>query len=270
MNKRNVSSLVIVAIIVLIGFINNFIVDSIAVALISLGCIYEFNKAFKSKGYEPITWISYFITVIIFIISSITKNELQNTLFLILPPLVVILTYITVILQNLKRNIIDICITLASIVYIPGMLCFLNEILQFPNGRLVVLYVLSAAFASDSFAFLIGTKFGKRKLCPKISPKKTVEGSIAGIIGVVVCFIIITIIGNTYFNLGYNIVYMILAGIIAAIAGQFGDLAASSVKRFTGVKDFSMLIPGHGGILDRFDSILFVAPIIYTFLLLYN
>ncbi|MNI47465.1 Phosphatidate cytidylyltransferase [compost metagenome] len=125
------------------------------------------------------------------------------------------------------------------------------------------------AFASDTFAYFIGSKFGKTKLCPDISPKKTVEGAIGGILGVMITYCVITYIANTYFMMDFNIIYILLAGVIAGISGQFGDLSASAIKRYCKVKDFGNLMPGHGGILDRFDSILFVAPIIYIFLKLY-
>ena len=137
------------------------------------------------------------------------------------------------------------------------------------DGRFYIWLVFLGAFASDTFAFLVGKKFGKTKLCPDISPNKTVEGSIGGIVGVIISYAILTYIGNTWLNLDLNYLYMVIAGVIAGIAGQFGDLSASAIKRYCGVKDFGNLIPGHGGILDRFDSILFVAPVIYMFLKVY-
>ena len=108
-------------------------------------------------------------------------------------------------------------------------------------------------------------KFGKHKLTP-ISPKKSVEGSIAGIIGAVILSIIYTYILNKVWN--FEISYIAIVGIatILSVLGQIGDLAASSVKRFTGIKDFGKIIPGHGGMLDRIDSILLIAPFAYFLL----
>ena len=92
---------------------------------------------------------------------------------------------------------------------------------------------------------------------------------IGGIIGVVLSYAVLTYIANRYFGMTLQYGYTLMAGVIAGIAGQFGDLSASAIKRYCNVKDFGNLIPGHGGILDRFDSILFVAPVIYMFLKIY-
>jgi phosphatidate cytidylyltransferase len=105
---------------------------------------------------------------------------------------------------------------------------------------------------------------GKVKLCPKVSPKKTVEGALGGIVGSVA---LSTLSGIIFNNLGVDIkiIHFVVSGFLCGIASELGDLAASYIKRYTGIKDFGNLIPGHGGILDRFDSILFTAPVIYYY-----
>ena len=125
------------------------------------------------------------------------------------------------------------------------------------------------AFISDTFAFLVGSKFGKTKLAPDISPNKTVEGSIGGILGVILSFIIITLVGNYKLGINGNVFYWTLISIAASVAGQFGDLTASAIKRYCKIKDFGNIMPGHGGVLDRFDSLMFVAPIVYLFIKIY-
>ena len=140
------------------------------------------------------------------------------------------------------------------------------KIIVMDNGRILIWFVILGAFASDTFAYFIGSKFGKKKLCPNISPKKTVEGAIGGIIGVLISYTLLMLIANTFFSMNFEILHIIISAIIASIAGQIGDLSFSAIKRFCKIKDFGTIIPGHGGILDRFDSILFVAPIIYVLL----
>jgi phosphatidate cytidylyltransferase len=132
-------------------------------------------------------------------------------------------------------------------------------------GHYLVWYIFIAAWASDVFAFMVGTRIGKHKFT-KISPKKSVEGCIAGIIGADVVAVIYTLIINNGFNQGINIGLAIVVVSLLTIIGQVGDVFASAIKRYCGIKDFSNLIPGHGGMLDRVDSVIFVIPFAYILL----
>ncbi len=135
------------------------------------------------------------------------------------------------------------------------------------NGKLLIWYLAIAAWGTDTFSYFFGIRFGKHKLTP-ISPKKSIEGSIGGIVGAVIVSIIYTYIINKTGKM--EISYIVISAITAmlSILSQIGDLAASSIKRYTGIKDFGELIPGHGGMLDRIDSILFIAPFAYFLLML--
>lgn len=269
MNKRTLSSAILVIIVATILIINNPIVYTVSVMALSFVGIYEYNKAFKTAGYHPIEWVGYTSCLGILLMGVGIDADLKFMLAKILLPILVMLMFIYIIVKNLKVNIIDLAISFLSIAYIPLMFSFIKLILSMNSGRILILFVFFGAFASDVMAYLIGCKFGKRKLCPIISPKKSVEGSIAGIVGVVVSYIVITLITNSFFGTEFNILYICGLAIIASIAGQFGDLAASSIKRFCNIKDFGKLMPGHGGILDRCDSIMFVAPIVYIFFKVY-
>lgn len=257
------------SILILIMVVNEPVLDTIVVTSLSMLGIYEYNKAFKSIGYRPISWVGYLSCAIIFTMGGLIDDSSKILLIKIGIPAMLISIFMYIIVTNLKRSIVDVAITVFSLIYIPFMFSFLKLILMMDNGRILIWYVFLGAFASDTFAYIVGTKLGRTKLCPDISPKKTVEGSIGGIIGVIISYIILTYIGNAYFDLNINMLTILLAGLIAGIAGQFGDLSASAIKRFCNIKDFSEIIPGHGGILDRFDSILFVAPVIYMFLKVY-
>ena len=118
--------------------------------------------------------------------------------------------------------------------------------------------VFLISWGTDTFAYLFGIIFGKHKLCPSISPKKTIEGALGGIFGSLILLNLFN-----YFVLKNNIVFVTLSGIILSIVAQIGDLFASKIKREMGIKDFSNIIKGHGGFLDRFDSIIFVTPLVY-------
>ncbi|MBJ6746209.1 phosphatidate cytidylyltransferase [Streptococcus sp. 121] len=125
-----------------------------------------------------------------------------------------------------------------------------------------VLYALFIVWATDSLAYFVGKRFGQRKLLPQVSPNKTVEGSLGGIAGAMVVTAIYYLVSPGTFN-GRSFFLVLLLSIFFSVAGQFGDLVESSIKRHYGVKDSGRFIPGHGGLLDRFDSLLFVFPLLH-------
>ena len=269
MKKRVITGAVLIALIILILWINIPLVDTIFILLISLMGMYEYNKAFKSAGYNVVPIVGYISCFSILLMGLNIPTDITILISRIAIPSVLIVTFIYSILSKLKITIIDVAITILSIVYIPFLFSFLKLILMMEHGRLFIWFVIMGAFACDTFAFLIGCKFGKNKLCPEVSPKKTIEGSIAGILGVVITYIIIYFIARFCLNIYLNIWIIMLMAVVSGIIGQFGDLAASSIKRFCKIKDFGLIMPGHGGILDRCDSIMFVAPIVYMILKVY-
>mgnify|MGYP002800820825 FL=1 len=134
------------------------------------------------------------------------------------------------------------------------------------HGMFYVIVTIFAAWAADAGAYVFGSRFGKRKLCPKISPKKTVEGAVSGIIvNVLMMLLFGFIFQHLYWNSTVQVNYAILVviGGVGAVLSMLGDLSFSIIKRSCHIKDFSEVIPGHGGILDRFDSVIFVAPFVY-------
>lgn len=269
MKKRIFSGIIFLTIMVLIIFANEPLIDTTVVVILSLMGIYEYNKAFKKAGHKPISWVGYIGCLVIFTMGGIISDPDKILIIKIALPTILIALFAYIIVTNLKRTIIDLAITVFSLIYIPFMFSFIKLILMMDNSRLLIWYVFLGAFACDTFAFFIGSKFGKKKLCPDVSPGKTVEGAFGGILGVIIAYIVITYIANRYFAISIDMLMILVAAIIAGIAGQFGDLSGSAIKRYCKIKDFGNLIPGHGGILDRFDSVLFVAPVIYIFLKLY-
>lgn len=151
---------------------------------------------------------------------------------------------------------------LSCIVYVR----YLDPDWGFLPGTFMVVYLLFCAWFGDSGAYFVGTFLGKHKLCPEISPKKTVEGLIGGIVTVGVVVTIQCLVYNLLLPADVKMNYAVLipVGMAASGVGVLGDLSASVIKRQYDVKDFGSLMPGHGGILDRFDSVLFVAPFLYV------
>ncbi len=133
--------------------------------------------------------------------------------------------------------------------------------LHFDGGCELVWILFACTWASDTFAYFIGSAIGSHRLAPSISPNKTIEGFLGSIVGTALTAVVV---GTFLF--GYPITQMAEIGVILAIVATLGDLVESSIKRYTGVKDSGFIIPGHGGVLDRFDSILYTAPVFYYFI----
>ena len=141
---------------------------------------------------------------------------------------------------------------------------FTSIVLLREQGKYLYLLVFIGPWVSDTFAYIFGRLLGKHKLIPEVSPKKTVEGSIAGIVFAAVSFVVYGMIINNFFDssLTPNYVLLALSGAIVSVISQIGDLSASAVKRRFGIKDYGFIFPGHGGVMDRFDSVIMTSPVL--------
>lgn len=153
-------------------------------------------------------------------------------------------------------------VCLAAGLLIPLLFSSLARLHGAADGKFLVLIPFLLSFISDSGAYFAGVFLGKHKLAPKISPKKTVEGLVGGVVAAIVGMLIFCVILQRFFGFSYNIGAACVYGLLGSLAGVFGDLSFSVIKRQTGIKDYGNLIPGHGGILDRFDSTIFIAPLV--------
>ena len=172
-------------------------------------------------------------------------------------------------LDHVKVRIEMIALCYVSGVVVPFLMSALIRILAMTTGRYVILIPFAVAFLSDSGAYFAGLKFGKHKLAPVVSPNKTIEGVLGGLAAAIAGMILYALVLDLafpQFRVNYGIA--ILYGLVGSLAGVFGDLCFSIIKRQTGIKDYGNLIPGHGGVLDRFDSMMMVAPLMEALLLL--
>ena len=265
--KRVSSALIgfpIVACILIFG--NKYLVD-ICVSIIAMMSLHEYFHSFKDeKKNHDLSWIAYIAAALISIIHIIPSDYILKTIAAIIPISILVL-FAQIIATNMKYNIKDIAITFFGICYIVIFLMYIPLIREMQNGRILIWYVFFTAWGTDVFAYCIGKRFGKHKFS-EVSPNKSIEGCIAGTIGAIVISLIYTLICNTYFGMSFSYLYIILIAVVLSLVGQLGDFAASSIKRYTGIKDFSNLIPGHGGMLDRIDSVIFIAPFAYFLLTL--
>lgn len=259
--KRITSGLLgfpLVLVILLIG--NKFVVD-IALAIIAILAMDEYFNAI-SKISKPVRWIGYVSCISIAIIHIIPR-EMLNTLAILAIPILALILFSQVIATEMKTNFKDIAYTLIGIIYVVMFTMFVAKINGMENGKILIWFAIIAAWGTDIFAYFVGKTIGKHKFS-KISPKKSIEGCIGGTIGGVLLMLLYTYIANTFWGMSYSYVYIAGIGVILSLIGQIGDFAASSIKRYVDIKDYSNLIPGHGGMLDRIDSLIFLAPFAYA------
>ena len=244
---------------------NKYLVD-IAISIIAMLSLHEYFHCFKeqekNKNLSPIAYIAALSIAFIHIIPG---QYVLKTIGAIIPISILVLCA-QVIATNMKYNVKDIAITVFGICYIVIFLMYIPIIRETINGKITIWFVFITAWGTDVFAYLVGKKYGKHKFSP-ISPNKSIEGCFGGVIGAVALSIAYTIICNTWLGMKFNYLYIILIATVLSLVGQLGDFAASSIKRYTGIKDFSNLIPGHGGMLDRIDSVIFIAPFAYFLLM---
>jgi len=162
----------------------------------------------------------------------------------------------------------QVCISAFAALMVPGLLTAVVRLQMMNDGRFLVLVPCIIAFTADSGAYFVGRSFGRQKLAPIISPKKTVEGAIGGIACSTAAMLLYALVLRFGFHFSVNYIYAILYGALGAVGSIVGDLTFSVVKRQVQLKDYGNLLPGHGGILDRFDSMIVVAPLVEALVLL--
>ena len=172
------------------------------------------------------------------------------------------LLFMEMMLSHIKLRFDKVAVCFVAGLLLPYMLSNPVRIMNVFSGRYMVLIPFVAAFMGDTGAYFIGRSFGQKKLAPSISPNKTVEGLIGGIGFGVVSMLLYGVVLQFAFDLKINYLFAVIYGIVGAVSGAFGDLCFSVIKRQTGIKDFGNLIPGHGGILDRFDASIVVGCVI--------
>ncbi len=279
MKTRILSAIVLIVIGFTCIILGGYVMAVLAVFLAAVG-LYEFYKAFGHKGFKPVYAIGY-VYVLLMVLQiasgSATMTDLYFTNITAIAhinwfpviQLLIILALLTVnVFKHEQHSVVDLAITLLGGFYAVYLPSFFLSIRQMNNGLWLFILPLLACISADTFAYFIGSKFGKHKLIPSVSPKKSVEGSVAAFVGAALMTTVygVILIQTGVFEGLHLLHYPILGFIIGGLA-QIGDLTASATKRYTGVKDFGKLIPGHGGILDRIDSYIFVFPIVYYYLI---
>lgn len=251
----------IIAIPILFGIIAYGGKDAFAVMIIfaSLTGMHEYNR----MAFAPGLFLEKMETMLIALFI------LLAAFYANLPLLLAVLTFavMTVLILNLlriRKQGLDMMLAgrlILGILYIPLLMAHFILIRQSPSGVLWIFFILVMAFAGDTAAYYIGRQFGKHKLLPEVSPGKTVEGTI----GLVAGSIAGCLLFRQFFFPMLPVAHAAVLGLVGSVVGQLGDLSESALKRAAGVKDSGTLLPGHGGILDRLDCLMFITPFVYYY-----
>lgn len=234
--------------------------------------MYEMYRCLKTAGHHPVEWPGWLCLAASLVLFNL-NNIVVGGSVMYLMPLVGSACMVTsaVVLFRKEPKLEDILLSVLPLmcVLLPAM-CMLG--LQNVEGRLYQIVLILLAFgvplAGDTLAYFIGSKLGKHKLCPAVSPKKSVEGAAAGLVGSILFSILMWWIG-TRFGPMQPLWHFAVLGLVCGMAGQLGDLFASLIKRYCGVKDFGTIFPGHGGMMDRLDSVYWATVVVYVYLNLF-
>ncbi|KPU43912.1 phosphatidate cytidylyltransferase [Oxobacter pfennigii] len=235
----------------------------VALLIVTGIALYEYFNAVCSSNIKPmkVIGISGGLVMVLLLYNS------QTRVFAV--PYITILTLILLSIPvfSKKYNFWGAGATIVGILYISLFFGYLYLIRAIQGiGVYLIWFVFICSWVTDTSAYFSGMFFGKNKLAPDISPKKTIEGAIGGVVGSCIVCVLYGVFLNMQNIIDIPIFSIIIMGIIGSIISQIGDLAASAIKRNVGIKDYGHIMPGHGGVLDRFDSILFLAPVIYYYI----
>lgn len=268
MATRILTAVIGIAIAVIIMIFSHTIVINIAVAALTAMMIYEILNANKCTDSK----FSFAVCILFGATLPFFRLDVLNpyiTHFFVLFALLMLMSYLV---HFDKLNIEKLCYMLATTLLISAsMYCILSIRGIEGHGLYYVCLTLAAPWVSDAGAYFVGVSIGKHKLCPSISPKKTIEGAVGGVVINTIVFILACVGYKMFMEtrgeiITINYILAAVIGVSTALLAIIGDLVASLIKRQTNIKDFGKIMPGHGGALDRFDSVLFVAPVMLLIL----
>lgn len=231
-----------------------------SMGIISIVGMYELYRILKMEKGIPAV-VAYILAVVYYLDLYFGFFKYDMT-FLILCIVCLMAVYV---FSYPKYNTEQIMVTFFGIFYVAVMLSFVYLTRSMHDGLYLVWLIFLCSWGTDTSAYCVGVLFGKHKMSPKLSPKKSIEGAVGGIVGAMLLtwLFLVAFSGKMEaYSDSDTLIFVIIAGVCSFIS-MIGDLTASAIKRNYDIKDYGTLIPGHGGILDRFDSVIFIAPIVY-------
>ncbi len=239
-----------------------YLISNVAFLELTRACGIRTRKKLNALEITGLFAIAVYYMLIYF---AETHTYFMITVILLLMALMVVYVF-----SFPKYTANQVMATYFSLIYAPIMLSFVFLTRQLTYGAYLVWMIFISSWISDTCAYLVGVLIGKHKLVPHLSPKKTIEGSIGGILGsAIVGGLFGFFLLDKMMNVNQFGPILFVIGAIGSVISQVGDLAASAIKRNHDIKDYGNLIPGHGGIMDRFDSVIFTAPMIYFLIILF-
>lgn len=265
MVKRIITGVVAAALLAAVCIFTNSIVFSVAFGLLALLGVYEMLGCIGARRNFAIALCSYAMTIIaVVLIHTVSRHSLYITAYAGTLFCVLLILFASAVFSDGRVSVDKVCIAFTTCAYIITGFVSIILLRDMRMGKYVYLLAFIGPWVSDTFAYFTGMLLGKHKLIPSVSPKKTVEGSLGGIlfciIGCIVYgYIVKAVTGG---EIQFHIVFLALLGLIISIVSQIGDLIFSLIKRRYDIKDYGFIFPGHGGVLDRFDSVIATAPLI--------
>jgi phosphatidate cytidylyltransferase len=255
---RLISGVILMAITIAVIVLGGNVLFGVLLAISLIGLM-ELYKIVKINTALP-GILGYIAAVVYYFL--IYNNHTQHNMFLFITFLMLLM--FTYVIGFPKYTTEQIAIAFLGFFYVSVMLSYIYQIRNLEDGALIIWLVFIGSWGSDTCAYCIGMLFGKHKVTPVLSPKKSLEGCIAGVVGAaLIGFIYAMCVKNNLREIENPLPVITIIAAVSSIISQLGDLAASAIKRNHDIKDYGKLIPGHGGILDRFDSIIFTAPMVY-------
>lgn len=254
---RLLSGIVLVALI-LATIIPGGIILLVANMLISLVGVYELYRVLGIE--KKIPGITGYVAIITYYV-LLFMGKTQNILILIIVFLMCLLAQYVFMFPKYKTE--EISNAIMCMLYAGVMLSYIYNVRSGDNGAYTVWLIFLCSWGSDTCAYLAGVAFGKHKMAPVLSPKKSIEGAIGGVVGAAVLGAVYATVFADKITINNPVMVFALICAVGALISMVGDLAASAIKRNHDIKDYGKLIPGHGGIMDRFDSVIYVAPVIW-------
>lgn len=261
MIKRIITGLIALAILIPLLVFSGTFVFPVLLAIVTVICLFEMFRCMGIHKKYDITMSAYTVAVIVpFFMRYIDNKVSVAKLCFVVGIMYLITVFASMIWSHGRIQFNDSMTIFVITAYIIGAINSIIFVRDFEDvGQYVYMLIFFGAWMTDTFAYFAGYFFGKHKLIADVSPKKTVEGSVGGILGCILSFIAYGLIVDIAFERTANIWFLALMGFIASVVAQIGDLLMSVIKRHYGVKDYGAIFPGHGGMLDRLDSVLTVA-----------
>ena len=264
MKQRIITSVIIVAVALPILIFSEYMIFQIALGVLSLVAMYEIFGVLSLRQNLALALPAYIIAAIVPICAYFVNDNWRNNYIMLICAIIffyMIWSFAVSVFARGKLKFADVAEAFMLLLYVTAAFSSLALLRKMGEGAVGALYLglaFLAAWVTDVFAYFTGYFIGRHKLIPEVSPKKTVEGAVGGVVFATAAFLLLGFIVDLTGAYSVNYISLLISGVLLSVVAQIGDLTASLVKREHGVKDYGVIFPGHGGVMDRFDSVIAV------------